>query len=235
MARNHGDCAELPHGASVAQEHAVQQAPADIGQRDAPKRLPAGGAERQGGLFIVLALRLHDRNEFAGDERKRDENGGEHDARHGEYDPHMMHPQIAAEPPVRAEQEDEHESGDDRRHRERQVDESDQGALAAKFEFGDGPGGRDPEHEVAGNRDGRHLEREPDRFPSHRVGNGDDVCTGTLGQRLGEHHEQRHHQKQAEEQQRHGDQQQTARPGAAPVRERFSGRHVATLPSAARR
>ena len=53
------------------------------------------GAERERGFFIVLALRLHHRNEFAGNEGKRDEDGGEHDARHREHDADVVHPQIS--------------------------------------------------------------------------------------------------------------------------------------------
>src|SRR5436305_6332062 len=37
MARHHGDRAELAHGASVAQQHTIQQAPFDIGQGNAEK------------------------------------------------------------------------------------------------------------------------------------------------------------------------------------------------------
>src|SRR5688572_1681489 len=41
MARDDRDRAELAHRAGVAQEDAVEQAPADVGQGDAPKGLPA--------------------------------------------------------------------------------------------------------------------------------------------------------------------------------------------------
>jgi hypothetical protein len=41
MARHHGHRAELAHGARVAQQYAIQQAPFDIGQRDAEEGLQA--------------------------------------------------------------------------------------------------------------------------------------------------------------------------------------------------
>ena len=43
---DHRHRAELAHRARVAEQHAVQQPPADIGQRDAPEGLPAAGAQR---------------------------------------------------------------------------------------------------------------------------------------------------------------------------------------------
>jgi hypothetical protein len=87
---DHRDGAELAHGAGIAQQYAVHQAPADIGQRHAPKGLPARGAERHRSFFVILALCLHHRNELAGDEGEGDENGGQHDARHREHDADVM-------------------------------------------------------------------------------------------------------------------------------------------------
>src|SRR3954469_24554423 len=48
--------AELAHGAGVAQQHAIQHAPFDIGQSDAEERLQAGGAERDRRLLLLCAL-----------------------------------------------------------------------------------------------------------------------------------------------------------------------------------
>src|SRR5688500_5921010 len=39
--------AKLAHGSSVAEEHAVKEPPANVGQGDPPESLPATGAERQ--------------------------------------------------------------------------------------------------------------------------------------------------------------------------------------------
>ncbi len=78
--------AELAHGAGVAQDHAVEQAPLDVGQRHAPEDLPAGGAEHARRFFLLGALRLHQRDQLARDERKGDEDRRQHDAGHGEDD-----------------------------------------------------------------------------------------------------------------------------------------------------
>ena len=107
--------------------------------------------------------------------------------------------------------------------------------LPRKFEFGDRPRGGHAEHQVAGNRDGRDVKREPHRGPRHRIGDGDEVRADALGQRLHEHDQQRQQQEQAQEQQRHGNQHQAGRPLPAPSGQCFSGRHVATGPSVARR
>ena len=48
------DRAELAHRARVAQNHAVEQPPFDVGQRHAPERLPAARAQRQRGLLLVV-------------------------------------------------------------------------------------------------------------------------------------------------------------------------------------
>ena len=86
VARHHRDRAELAHGAGIAQQHAVEQAPFDVGQRHVPEGLPAIGAERQRRLLVAVALFLHQRDQFARDEGEGDEDGGEHDARHREQD-----------------------------------------------------------------------------------------------------------------------------------------------------
>ncbi len=116
---DHRHRAEFAHGSGVAEQDPVHEAPANIGQGDAPKGLPASGTERQRGFLIVLALRLHHGNEFTRNERERDENGRKHDARYREYHPDVVSPEIAAEPAVRTEEQNEDESGNDRRHRER--------------------------------------------------------------------------------------------------------------------
>src|SRR5688500_9991956 len=49
VARDDGDGAELTHGARVAEEHSVEQSPADVGKRSVPEGLPDACAERHGG------------------------------------------------------------------------------------------------------------------------------------------------------------------------------------------
>src|SRR5580698_4512581 len=63
--RDHRDRAELAHGARVAEHHAVHQAPAHLGQRDAEEGHPAAGAERDGRLLLVVPQLLHQRDELA--------------------------------------------------------------------------------------------------------------------------------------------------------------------------
>ena len=75
------DGAELAHRAGIAEDHAVEHAPLDVGQRHAPEGLPAAGAEHHGRLLLLGPLRLHERDQLAGDERHRDEDRGEDDAR----------------------------------------------------------------------------------------------------------------------------------------------------------
>jgi hypothetical protein len=71
--------------------------------------------------------------------------------------------QPAAEPALRAEDQHEDQTGDDRRNRERQVDQRDQELLAAELELGDRPGGRHTEDEVERHRDRRRQQRQLDR------------------------------------------------------------------------
>ena len=67
---DHRNGAEFAHRAGVAEDDAVEQAPLDIGQRDAAEDLPAAGPQHAGGLFLFGPLGLHERNQFAGDERQ---------------------------------------------------------------------------------------------------------------------------------------------------------------------
>src|SRR3546814_4319125 len=53
MAGNDRHRAELPHRARIAEQYAIEQPPADIGQGDAPKGLEARGAERQRRLLVL--------------------------------------------------------------------------------------------------------------------------------------------------------------------------------------
>ena len=85
-----------------------------------------------------------------GDEGKGDEDGGQHDARHGEDDPDVVGRQPGTEPALGTEQQNEDKTGDDRRDRERQVDQRDQELLAAELELGDGPGCATPKTRLSG-------------------------------------------------------------------------------------
>ena len=152
MARDDRDRAELAHRARVAQNDAVEQRPLDVRQRHARERLPAACAERQRGFLLVVALRLHQRDQFARDERKRHENRRQHDAGNGEDDLDVVCRQPRPKPALRAEEQHVDQAGDDRRDRERQIDQRDQQALSDEIELADRPGRAHAEDEIAAAR-----------------------------------------------------------------------------------
>ena len=96
---------------------------ADRGQRHAQERLPARGAERRGGLLLLVADLAQDGFDLAHDERQADEDRREHHARDREDDLDAVVGEPAAEPAVAPVDEHEREADDDRRDRERQVDD----------------------------------------------------------------------------------------------------------------
>ena len=129
MAGDDGDGAELAHRAGVAEQDAGEQRPFDVRQRHGEEDLEAARAERQRGFFLGRSLLLHERNHLARDERKGDEQRRQHDARHGEDDLDAVRGEPRPEQALRAEQEHEDQARDDRRHRERQVDQGDRAAF----------------------------------------------------------------------------------------------------------
>jgi hypothetical protein len=121
VARHHGHGAELAHGARVAQQHAVEQAPFDVGQSDAPEHLPAARAQHHRRLLLEGALLLHQRDQLARDEREGDEHGRQHDAGHGEDDLQIVRLEPRAEPALQAEKQHEDQPRDHRRDRKWQI------------------------------------------------------------------------------------------------------------------
>ena len=209
MPGDDGHSAELAHGARIAEQHAIEQAPFDIGQRHREESLQAGRAERQRRLFLHRPLLLHQRNEFARDEGKRDEDRRKHDARNRKHDLYAVRGYPLAEQTLRAEDENVDEAGDDRRHRERQIDQRDQQALARKREFRDRPGRREAEDEIGGtamaatagsggSRRARRDRRRPSKFAE------------ALRQRLAEYDDQRRKQEQRQKNDCHADQRKRA-------------------------
>ena len=79
LAADDADRAELADRARRRQHDAVDDAPADRRQRDAPERLPARGAERRRGLLLLVADLAQHRRDLAHDERQRHEDRREHD------------------------------------------------------------------------------------------------------------------------------------------------------------
>ena len=84
---------------------------------------------------------------------KRHEHGRQDDAGQRVDDADVVVLQPDAEPAIQAEQQYIDESRHHGRHRERQVDQRDEEALAAKLELGDTPGGGDAEHGVQRHHD----------------------------------------------------------------------------------
>src|SRR5918997_4087924 len=159
---NDAYCAKLAHGPGVAQQHPVEQAKTDVGHGDMPECLPARRAQRDRRFLFAAALRGHQRDQLAGDEGEGDEDGGENQPGEREDDADVALLQPFAEPALGAEQQDEDQSRDDRRHRERQLDEGDQRRLAAEIELGDGPGGGDAEDGVERHGNRRDQQRQAD-------------------------------------------------------------------------
>ena len=148
--------------------------------------LPAARAERQRRLLVLRPLFLHQRHEFAGDEGEGDEDRREHDARHREDDLDVMALEIVPEIALRAEQQHIDQARDDRRHREGQVDQRVQDALALELELGDGPGGRETEDDIGGNGDGGDEQRQPDGGERVGVGEGGEIGAEACPERLDE-------------------------------------------------
>ena len=53
MARDDRHCAELAHGAGVAKQDSVKQAPLDVWKGDAQENLPAARAKCDSGFFLI--------------------------------------------------------------------------------------------------------------------------------------------------------------------------------------
>ena len=211
---DHRHGAEFAHGAGVAEDDAVEEAPPDVGHGHTPKRLPAGGPKRQGGVLLVVALRLHERDQLTRHEGKGDKDSREHDAGYGEDDADVLRieplaeprvvarPEIGPEPALQAEDQHIDEPRDDGRNGKRQIDERDEQAFSAEVELRDAPRRRHAEHQVGRHRDGRRQQREPERAEHVRVGERGEKRPETLAQRLGEDRRQRQHEEAAHEQQR---------------------------------
>jgi hypothetical protein len=83
--------------------------------------------------------------------------------------------------------------------RERQVDQRDQQALAAKIELGNGPGRRDTEDDVEGQHGQCDDDGQPDRGAGFRFLQGFQVNRHTLRQCLDKDRHQRQSQEEKEE------------------------------------
>src|SRR3569623_1774456 len=172
-----------------------------------PKGLPAARAQRHGGFLFFFALLFHERYQLARDERKCAEDRRQHHAGHGEDELAVVLLQPGSEPALQAEQQHIDFFLFYGVHRERQIDEGDEQALAAEFELGDGPGRREAEHHVERHGDGGDQHGEFDR--RQRIGffQRRPVGLEAAAEGLDEYGEQRHEQEGGEKHQRHADQQ----------------------------
>ena len=135
-----------------------------------PKGLPAISAEGEGGLFLLEAGRLHDRDQFARDERERDENCGQDNAGQGKDDSDLVRIEPFPEEALQAKENYEHQTCHDRRNGERQIDECNQSRLAREFELRDRPRCRQTEEDIQWHTDCRHDQGQADRRPRPRRG-----------------------------------------------------------------
>ena len=154
VARHDLDRAELAERAGQAQHDAVDDAPLDGRQRDAPEGLPRVGAEAAGRLLLLDADLLEHRHDLADDQRQGHEDGGHDDAGRGEDD---LEPRLqgGAEPAVApAVDQDERQAHHDRRHRQRQVEQGVEQPLAGEPVAHEQDRDADAEHRV--DDDGDH-------------------------------------------------------------------------------
>ncbi len=180
ISRNDRDRAEFPHHARIAQHDAIEQRPLDIGQRDGEEGAPAARAKRRRSLFEITPLRLHERNEFARHEGCGDEHAGEHNARQRKQDLDLHRLQRMAEQALEAEDEEIGHARDDRRDRERDLDDDSQQSLARKIVFGDRPSRRHAESCVDGHGDQRRDYRQHDGMAGIGIGDGGPEISNAL-------------------------------------------------------
>ncbi len=121
--------------------------------------------ERSRGLFEIPALGLHERNEFASDERRCDEHRGQDDAGDGEKDLDAVGVERRAEYALQPVDEEVGDTRNDRRDRERDFDDDQQEGFAAEVEFGDGPSRGDTEGGIDRNGNERSEHCQHDRVP----------------------------------------------------------------------
>ena len=228
MAGDDRDRAEFAHRPRVAEEHAIEQRPADVGQCDGEEGAKAGGAEGERGLLVLRTLLLHQRDQLARDEGERDEDRREDEPRQREDHLHVVIDEPGPEMRLAAENEDEDQARDHRRDRERQVDQGDEEAFSPELELRDRPGSGDAEDDVQRHRD--RGDRQGQAHGGERIRLADRLQhrRDALSERLDQHHRQRQHDEEREEAEREHDQRDAQRrrlgsdidPARSPVRPR---------------
>ena len=191
--------AKLPHRPRGRENHAVEQAPFDVGQRHAEEHLKPAGAKHAGRFLLLSAGGLHDRNDLARHERERNEDRREHDPRNGKHNLEAVIDQPRSKPAAAAEQEHEYQAGNHRRHGEWQIDEGHQQLAAAKLKLAHRPSGGHAEDNVERHGDGCREEGEPQRGDRIRLDDGGRVGVHALRERFDEHRRERHDQEENDE------------------------------------
>ena len=163
------DRAELAHGAGIAEQHAVEQRPSDVGQRHRPERLPAGGAERQRRLLVAVPCSCISGISSRATKGKVTKIVASTMPGTAKMISMPWRFEPWPEPALRAEQQHDRPgpttTGETENGRSISVIRK---ALALEVELGDRPGGGDAEDEVERHGDGRDEQRQPDR--GERVG-----------------------------------------------------------------
>ncbi len=156
MAGHDRDRAEFAHRARVAEQNASRAAPsghwAASRARKVCQPLAPSDSAASSSAFPDL---LHQRDQFARDEREGDEHRREHHARQREDDLDVVAASHGPNKPCAPNSSTKTRPRDHRRDRERQVDERIRTLLPRKVEFGDRPGRADAEDRVERHDDGR--------------------------------------------------------------------------------
>ena len=199
MSADHRDRAELAHGARIAEQNAVEQAPFDVGQRHAQECLKPGGAERNRGFLFIAALIGHQRDQFARDERKRHEDRGQHDSGQRKDDLDIVIAQPMTEPALHAEHQHIDQAGDHRRHGIRQIDQGSEETFSDGNRVWRSAQDGDAEHRVE--RHGNERDQQRQSNGGKRVGlrNGGERRADPFDRALRKHGHQRQDQEQSDE------------------------------------
>ena len=163
-------------------------------------------AQRQRRLLVGRALLLHQRDQFARHEGEGDEDRGQHDAGHGEHDLDAVALQPGTEQALRAEQQHIDQAGDDRRDRERQVDQRGQEGLAPNSNLAIAQAAATPKTRLSGTAMAATSSVSRMAASVSRLVQGEQELASTLAERLDEDRSKRQHEEQRQEDQRDGDQ-----------------------------
>ena len=190
MAGDHRDRAELAHRARIAQQHAVQQRPADVRQGDAAEGLPAAGAQRRRAASSSLAPWS-----CISGISSRATNGKVTkmvaSTMPGTAKMILMScvDQPRPEPALRAEQQHVDQAGDHRRHRERQSISVTSRFLPRNSNLAMAQAAATPKTTFSGTAIAGDQQRQPDRGERVGLGRAPRGNVPSPGEGLAEHDE----------------------------------------------